>query len=280
MSTSAAPAPPKPSSTSASKSGKKSGGASGSGSGTTKRQASTSSTSTSKETGTGTGTGATGATETHKLSLKGSAKMVAEFFDYSINTILFQRGIYPADDFTPVRKYGLNLLITSDDNVRRYIKKIMAQLTRWTVGGKVSSLVVVITDKDTGGDVERWQFNVERTVPPPPQGGAGGEKEREGGGGEAAAPAQEPSEQDTQTEIQALFRQITAAVTFLPVLEGNGGGWGFNVLVYVDGDTEEVPVEWGDSEAREISGGEKVKLRSWGTSSHRVETMVSYRLLE
>ena len=36
----------------------------------------------------------------HKLSLKGSSKLVAEFFNYSINTILFQRGVYPAEDFT------------------------------------------------------------------------------------------------------------------------------------------------------------------------------------
>ncbi|KAJ4185250.1 Mitotic spindle checkpoint component mad2 [Fusarium falciforme] len=36
----------------------------------------------------------------HKLSLKGSARLVAEFFQYSIHTILFQRGVYPAEDFT------------------------------------------------------------------------------------------------------------------------------------------------------------------------------------
>jgi mitotic spindle assembly checkpoint protein MAD2 len=39
--------------------------------------------------------------KTHKLNLKGSARLVAEFFHYSINTILFQRGVYPAEDFTP-----------------------------------------------------------------------------------------------------------------------------------------------------------------------------------
>lgn len=38
--------------------------------------------------------------KTHKLSLKGSGKLVAEFFLYSIHTILFQRGVYPAEDFT------------------------------------------------------------------------------------------------------------------------------------------------------------------------------------
>merc|ERR1712000_212830 len=97
----------------------------------------------------------------HKVALKGSAKLVAEFFEYSINTILFQRGVYPAEDFTPVKKYGLNMLVSSDDQVKAYIKKIMSQLNKWMVGGKISKLVVVITSKETGEHVERWQFDVQ-----------------------------------------------------------------------------------------------------------------------
>jgi len=62
-------------------------------------------------------------------------------------------------------------------------------------------------------------------------------------------------------------------VTFLPMLDGNCT---FNVLVYADADSE-VPLEWGDSDAKEIKDGEKVKLRSFSTSNHRVDTLVSYR---
>jgi mitotic spindle assembly checkpoint protein MAD2 len=36
----------------------------------------------------------------------------------------------------------------------------MSQLDKWMVGGKISKLVVVITDKDSGEHVERWQFDV------------------------------------------------------------------------------------------------------------------------
>ena len=82
-------------------------------------------------------------------------------FEYSINTILFQRGVYPAEDFTPVKKYGLNMLVTSDDQVKAYIKKIMSQLNKWMTGGKISKLVVVITSKESGENVERWQFDVQ-----------------------------------------------------------------------------------------------------------------------
>ena len=86
---------------------------------------------------------------------------MAEFFEYSINTILFQRGVYPAEDFTAVKKYGLNMLVSSDDQVKAYIKKIMSQLNRWMTGGKISKLVVVITSRETGEHIERWQFDVQ-----------------------------------------------------------------------------------------------------------------------
>jgi len=86
--------------------------------------------------------------------------------------------------------------------------------------------------------------------------------------------APEKSEKEIQSEIQSIFRQITASVTFLPQLDA--GNCTFNVLVYADADSE-VPMEWGDSDAREIENGEKVQLRSFSTSSHRVDTLVSYR---
>jgi hypothetical protein len=73
--------------------------------------------------------------------------------------------VYPAEDFTAVKKYGLTMLVSSDDQVKAYIKKIMSQLDKWMVGGKISKLVVVITSKDTGETVERWQFDVQPPFP-------------------------------------------------------------------------------------------------------------------
>lgn len=93
---------------------------------------------------------------------------------------------------------------------------------------------------------------------------------------DAAEISAEKSETEIQEEIQAIFRQITASVTFLPVLEGDCT---FNVLVYADADSD-VPIEWGDSDAKEIKNGEKVQLRSFSTTNHRVDTLVSYRLVD
>lgn len=87
------------------------------------------------------------------------------------------------------------------------------------------------------------------------------------------AEEQEKTEKQIQDEIQAIFRQITASVSFLPMLDGNCT---FNVLVYADADSD-VPIEWGDSDAKEIKDAQKVQLRGFSTNSHRVDTMVSYR---
>ncbi|MCJ1338969.1 Mitotic spindle checkpoint component mad2 [Bachmanniomyces sp. S44760] len=210
----------------------------------------------------------------HKLSLKGSGKLVAEFFEYSINTILFQRGVYPAEDFTAVKKYGLNMLVTMDDQVKAYIKKIMSQLNKWMIGGKISKLVVVITDKETGEHVERWQFDVQIFNKSGKKSSTKKSSDKENTAPEDTEAPLEKTEKEIQDEIQSIFRQITASVTFLPQLDGNCT---FNVLVYADADSE-VPLEWGDSDSKEIKNGEKVQLRSFSTSNHRVDTLVSYRL--
>lgn len=57
---------------------------------------------------------------------------------------------------------SLTHIVTADDQVKAYIKKIMSQLKEWMYGGKITKLVVVITSKETGEHVERWQFDVSR----------------------------------------------------------------------------------------------------------------------
>jgi mitotic spindle assembly checkpoint protein MAD2 len=52
------------------------------------------------------------------------------------------------------------MMTTIDDGVKAYIKKIMSQLSKWMSRSKISKLVVVITSKETGEHVERWQFDV------------------------------------------------------------------------------------------------------------------------
>ncbi|KAG4301323.1 hypothetical protein PCANB_002367 [Pneumocystis canis] len=203
-----------------------------------------------------------------KLSLKGSSKIVSEFFEYSINSILFQRGVYPADGFKMIKKYGLNMLVTADAEVKAYIRKIIEQLHKWIDQGKVSKIVIAIISKDTLEVLERWQFDIQILK--------NDNKENKKSKDDKNNTISEKSEKEIHTEIQAIIRQITASVTFLPQIEGQCT---FNVLVYTDSNSE-VPDEWGDSDACEVYNAEQIKLRSFSTDLHKVDLQVAYKLAD
>ncbi|CCE65878.1 hypothetical protein TPHA_0N00970 [Tetrapisispora phaffii CBS 4417] len=195
------------------------------------------------------------------IDLKGSTRTISEFFEYSINSILYQRGIYPAEDFTTVKKYDLTLMRTHDDELKQYIRKILSQVHKWLLSGKCNKLVLCVVDRDEGDTVERWAFNVTHIS-----------KEPQESITEEVTPI---SQEETQKQIRALIRQITASVTFLPELE-NEGNYTFNVLAYTDADAI-VPLEWSDSSSKEIEDGEMVEFRSFNTEMHKIGAQVSYK---
>jgi hypothetical protein len=45
------------------------------------------------------------------------------------HSILYQRGLYPPEMFKTVRKYGLSLLVTMDDSLRRYLDGLLEQVS-------------------------------------------------------------------------------------------------------------------------------------------------------
>lgn len=62
-----------------------------------------------------------------KVALRGSSNTVTEFLRYAINSILYQRGIYPPEDFTVVKKYDLGMLVTVNEKLKAYISKLAYQ---------------------------------------------------------------------------------------------------------------------------------------------------------
>ena len=62
------------------------------------------------------------------ITLRGSTDIVVEFFDYAVNSILYQRGIYPPESFKRSSKYGLAMMTTTDDGLTTYLGNITRQL--------------------------------------------------------------------------------------------------------------------------------------------------------
>uniref|UniRef100_A0A672N6V5 MAD2 mitotic arrest deficient-like 1 (yeast) n=1 Tax=Sinocyclocheilus grahami TaxID=75366 RepID=A0A672N6V5_SINGR len=121
---------------------------------------------------------------------------------FGINSILYQRGIYPAETFTRVTQYDMSLHLTTDAKLKNYLTNVVSQLKEWLFDCTVQKLVVVITCLETNEVLERWQFDIEcdKTA------------------NESSAP-REKSIKAIQEEIRSVIRQITATVTFLPLLE-------------------------------------------------------------
>ncbi|TPX55168.1 hypothetical protein PhCBS80983_g05541 [Powellomyces hirtus] len=166
-----------------------------------------------------------------------------------------------------VKKYGLNLLMTSHDGVQAYLQAILSQLDKWIIAKKISRLVMVISSKDTRDVLERWSFDIQLEK----------SEDKENATGSKNGATAGKTEKQVNAEIAAVMRQITASVSFLPMLDEPCT---FNILAYTDKDAE-VPAEWIDSDARLITkNAEQVKLRSFSTSVHRVDGLVAYRMGE
>jgi len=152
------------------------------------------------------------------ITLKGSTAIVTEFFGYSINSILFQRGIYPPETFQHVKKYGLGMLVTSDSGLRAYLSQVLQQLSSWLMAGHVQRLVLVIEGVESKAPLERWVFNIQQDQTVTEDGAFQTVCCRAAAIThhitalafiEPTGPGKVKSTKDIQNEIQAVLRQIT-----------------------------------------------------------------------
>eukprot|EP00195_Chlamydomonas_chlamydogama_P007321 CAMPEP_0202902208 /NCGR_PEP_ID=MMETSP1392-20130828/16723_1 /ASSEMBLY_ACC=CAM_ASM_000868 /TAXON_ID=225041 /ORGANISM="Chlamydomonas chlamydogama, Strain SAG 11-48b" /LENGTH=207 /DNA_ID=CAMNT_0049588941 /DNA_START=134 /DNA_END=757 /DNA_ORIENTATION=- len=190
------------------------------------------------------------------ITLKGSAQIVSEFFQYAVNNILYQRGVYPPESFETKKQYGLALWLTTENALSKYLNTVLAQMKVWLEQGVLRQMVLVITEADTKEVLERWTFDIETN------------KAVLAGG-----PLPDKPEKEITSEIQAIMRQITASVTFLPLLESRCT---IDILVYTN-PMDSVPEEWEDSDPRNIANAEIVSLRGFNTKVHGIKTMVAYK---
>ncbi|EJD04003.1 spindle assembly checkpoint protein [Fomitiporia mediterranea MF3/22] len=222
------------------------------------------------------------------ITLKGSTVIVTDFFKFAVNTILYQRGVYPADDFHLVKKYGQVVMLTQDLALENYLDNAnIKQMIEWLLTGSVTQLVLAIISKDSRTTLERWVFDVHLQNPPTST--------------DDPAPyvsllwisnrlplnmlafecdcfcrASTKPESQIQAEIRDILKQIVSTVTFLPTMDEPTV---FNILAYTS-ESADVPAgEWVDTDplAIEASKSQQVRLRSFSTDVHRVEAMVAYR---
>ena len=141
----------------------------------------------------------------------------------------------------------------------------MGQVESWLMNGDVQRLVVVVSGVDSGETLERWQFNVDLEGGEDTCLGEENQKPNQKLSGSSSSNNSKKNKKTTKEihgEIQAIIRQVTASVTFLPLLSEPCS---FDLLVYTKKDAA-VPKKWEDSDPCYIENSQSVKLRSFTTS--------------
>ena len=176
---------------------------------------------------------------------------------YAVNSVLWQRGIYPEDTFERKHEYDTVLQVTKDSKLKDYLSNVLGQVEAWAAKGTLQQLVLVIAKIDTQEPLERWVFNVETDKSALKEG-----------------VVKEKSRKELRMEIGSIMRQITSSVTFLPLLQD---ACSFDLLVYTD-KMAEVPITWENSDPRRVANSQQVKLRGFDTNVHKVSTACEYKI--
>ncbi|VUZ43261.1 unnamed protein product [Hymenolepis diminuta] len=182
------------------------------------------------------------------IDLKGSVEIIADYFNVAINNILYNRAIYPESSFKRVKKFGRSVLIATDEELIKYLDKLIDQLKVWLMADSLKRLVIVIKSVKSGAILERWQFNIKREE-------------------------DDIAVEDIDEGLGAIVRQIVASSSFLPNIKETCT---FDLLVYTNRNCE-IPEGWDESGPCFVPNSAQVQLRSFSTKIHQVESIVSYR---
>lgn len=195
------------------------------------------------------------------ITLRGSAEIIAEFLDYGINSILFQRGIYPSASFSHEQKYGLTILMSTDEKIKDFLQTVLGQAREWIANNKIQKMALVISNAETKEVLERWDFKLQLEAEDKPN------KEEINGQKELKV---------IQNEIREVIRQITGCVTFLPLLDCLCS---FDLLMYTDTECD-APPDWENAAPCVIDNCQELKMRSFSTSVHKLDTAVCYKIID
>jgi mitotic spindle assembly checkpoint protein MAD2 len=149
--------------------------------------------------------------------------------------------------------------MTSDEKLKNYLSIVLTQLKNFLLQKTVHKIVLVIVNVETRETHERWEFLIDCDQQI------------------THSDSRSADTKDIQNGIRDVIRQITASVTFLPLLEGK---FAFDLLLFTDKNTELPSSEWCDSNPHLIANAEEVELRSFSTNIHKVKACVSYKNAE
>lgn len=140
----------------------------------------------------------------------------------------------------------------------------ICNFSEWIVNKKVSKLSLVIINVANQEVIECWDFNVQYE-----DGDIALSKEKN-------EPVSSKDLKKIQQEIRDVMLQVAATISYLPLLDIRCS---FDVLVHANTDCD-VPELWSEAEPISIDNPQNVQLKSFSTNLHKMETVVSYKLVD
>lgn len=130
-------------------------------------------------------------------------------------------------------------------------------ISEWLVKRLVNKIALVITNVKTLEVMERWDFNVEY----------------EGDPSEGNEQVSEKPLKQIKNEIRDVLKQIASSVAYLPLLDCLCS---FDIQIYTKNSVE-LPSEWAEAEPANIKNAQSVKMRTFSTKIHKMETVVTFK---
>lgn len=138
-----------------------------------------------------------------------------------------------------------------------FCSKINFHFLDWLLEQKIQKMAMVISNVTTKEVLERWDFKLQYD-------GASDSNPDSVGNKELSV---------IQKEIRDVLRQICSTVSFLPLLDCPCA---FDLQIYTKPDVD-VPQEWAETAPSYIANSQELQLRSFSTSFHKMDTIVSYK---
>lgn len=146
--------------------------------------------------------------------------------------------------------------MSTDERLKKYLQTIFDQMQVFLAQRKLHRVVMALIRIDTKETIERWEFKIDC---------------------DNSVSEDKQIKVDLkaiQTQIRDLIRQITASVTFLPLIDDRVS---FDILFFTDKDTQLPSADWYDSTSYIIPNAEEVQLRSFNTKIHNIKASVAYK---
>lgn len=208
---------------------------------------------------------------TSTINLKGSAEIIRDFMDFSINMILYQREVYGDAEFEKIEKYGRPLFMTTNEKLKQYLEGVLNGLQTSIENDECRKVVLVIIDTDTEEPVEHWEFEIEPEIAE---------------NSENNDPLKQDKERTVtkdikkiQSQMMKIMKQIIGTVTYLPCRED--AGLTFNILLYIKKRTGDKNMDhWEGTHGHELVVGageckEEIETLSFDTLKTGLQTVKS-----